>query len=849
MRARFRVLLALLHVAARIQQVESQRCEKNNHFVPVFMGIWGCQECGHGYHSPAGYACEPCPETTVVSNGKWDKSISDWCEPDCFKAWKDFLHMGTRSKAWHIASFANIPCVRSLISYSPSGNVEQDYWQRNKLFQLCNEGKKDCADLGSRCKVEDDSWAQNSVVTMAEKWERGKLFGNSYRECKLCEKGSYKDPNSKLCVSCPRGFVGALPSEDTSDFIPPDVRLATKKISTTTFPPGNYVLFGCRACSDFQGVPTAGACQICKPGQYQRASLETVKHTSGAQFSVVVGVECKVCSPGYEFWNRVENSRSIQCRSFNSQDCCRPCGENQYSSQGEQCQAVASDHVGYNVTSNEVVAIGASAQKQCKQGEELVYCKEGQCSTLQSKTKSGWRTCKPCQLSGTKRFLENRECEECSTQKKDLPNKDNVCESCTLCDKLEVSSAVYILHEIPDAIQTVYDFLPKFDSDGMYVTEKVTAKCVELGRRRVFVNNNQVTFQGVDQYRKDLEDPEVYAVSKFEAISRLGSSCSKVLCSELCFRLNPFHYTPSCGTTTTDQKEIWVHNGSKTLALADVESEAKKENGMYVSNGPCTLCTLCQQGWYNYGCNVYSDGVPHPRGECRECMSKCNDIDTFMYHPDGDGKCHVPPFILRHPSGKWKVEQNYVCKKCPTWVLEKHPNGKMTMSVATACGLRLSFTAYDFENGNVVTKTHAILEWNEREEDEQKFGRVNWLNYRGFMRDLIPYCPRMYFYDDKEQNCDENSLRLYGHESYDVPGTNRKVTYGFSPYNPKCCKLCKAFDPLRSKRREDWEVCPGNTTVDVQNANVDKCGRGYYEHANTSQCRKCSTCHEGMIQP
>jgi hypothetical protein len=371
MRARFRVLLALLHVAARIQQVESQRCENNNHFVPVFMGIWGCQECEHGYHSPAGYACEPCPETTVVSNGKWDKSISDWCEPDCFKAWKDFLHMGTRSKAWHIASFANIPCVRSLISYSPSGNVEQDYWQRNKLFQLCNEGKKDCADLGSRCKVEDYSWAQNSVVTMAEKWERGKLFGNSYRECKLCEKGSYKDPNSKLCVSCPRGFVGALPSEDTSDFIPPDVRLATKKISTTTFPPGNYVLFGCRACSDFQGVPTAGACQICKPGQYQRASLETVKHTSGAQFSVVVGVECKVCSPGYEFWNRVENSRSIQCRSFNSQDCCRPCGENQYSSQGEQCQAVASDHVGYNVTSNEVVAIGASAQNNVSRAKSL----------------------------------------------------------------------------------------------------------------------------------------------------------------------------------------------------------------------------------------------------------------------------------------------------------------------------------------------------------------------------------------------------------------------------------------------------------------------------------------------
>jgi len=864
MRARVRVLCVLLLVAASIQHVESISCElnnflgidrsictcqKNNHFIPVFLEIWGCKECDFGYHSPEGRACEPCPINTLVSNGKWDRSISDWCEPDCFKAWKDFLYMDHGTKARFIGSFATVPCVGSLIKYSPSGDVEKDYWERNKLFTLCNTGHNDCKNLISRCKPEDDSWAQNSIVTMKVDWNKGKLFGNSYRECLLCEKGTYKNPNTRLCVSCPTGFVGAGPSEDKSIFIPQDVRSATNILSATTFPPSDFIAFGCRACSVSEGVPEKGTCMKCKPGEYQLSSLQTVQHPTGAQFNVVVGVACKLCPTGYEFWNRVANGRDVPCRSFDTEACCRPCAENQYSNQGAPCKAVDADHVGYNVTSNEMVAIGASAQRQCHQGEELVYCREGQCNTPLGKAKFGWRTCKLCRLSGTKRYLEQRECEECSKYKKDLPDKNNVCESCSLCEKLDLSRELSILHEIPSHIKSLSTVSPKFDNAGIYLTETQTAKCIPLQRRRVSVNNNQVTFQGVDQYRKEREDPEVYAVSKFETIARTNSSCIKVHCSELCAGLNPYHYSPSCGITTTDEKEIWVHDDSNTLALSDVKDETKKKNGLYVSNGPCTLCTLCQQGWYNYGCNVYSDGGPNPRGECRECLSECQDRDMFMHHPDGDGRCHVPSFILKHPSGLWKVDKNYVCKKCPTWVLEKHPNGKMTMSIATACGKRLSFNAYDFDNSNVVPKTHAILEWKERESDEKKFGKTDWLKYRGFMRDLIPYCPRTYFYDDKEQDCDEISLRLYGHESYNVPGTDRKVTYGFSPYNPKCCKLCKGFDPLRSKKREDWEVCPGNTTVDVQNAHVDKCGRGYYENTNTSQCRRCSTCHEGMIQP
>ena len=98
------------------------------------------------------------------------------------------------------------------------------------------------------------------------------------------------------------------------------------------------------------------------------------------------------------------------------------------------------------------------------------------------------------------------------------------------------------------------------------------------------------------------------------------------------------------------------------------------------------------------------------------------------------------------------------------------------------------------------------------------------------------------------QGCDENSLRVYGEESYTVPGSSRKRAYGLGsvqePNNPSS---------LKDKKSDKWQSCTRNTTCDTHTY-VDKCGRGYWEDKNsiqvvadrnTSLCRKCSTCYEG----
>lgn len=840
MRARTRVLHVLLHAATLLQNAASQgACGKNREYQNVFLGILECRNCQFGKYNDDGNRCVSCPQNTMVSFGRYDSSISDWCEPDCFKVWRDFLALSASDKTLFIASFSSYPCIRA---------IDNEFDIRAK----CSSGHADCKNLASRCNSVDDLWAQSSVVELEEGvvWEKAMLFANLHRRCVRCKKGKYKDPVSKTCIDCPSGFAVA-DFETKADFIPEDVKSASRLKGIINFPPTNYIEFGCRACSVYEGVGLNGECQKCSALEYQLASIQTFK-IANAEYNIFVGIKCTQCPRGYEMWNLLASSREVPCRGLDFRDCCRPCAENYFSSGGEACRPVEAGQVGYSDTSGTFCALGASSQKTCAKGEELVYCTQDGCDTSRSTVNYGWRTCKSCSLSGTK-YVLNKNCEECSVLKKDKPNGEGICYSCSLCEKLELTPVAYALHTIPRDVLESSVVVPKFaDSYGVYYTTKISAECVPLARRTVSVDGTSVTISGVDQYRKGFDDPNVYVVSRFETVFRdhTGSVCRKVPCSELCAKLYPFHYSPACGITPTDEKDIWVYNGSLTVALTEVTDLERKRTGMNVANSPCMLCTPCLKGYFNYGCNVYNDGPISASGQCRECTSQC-DVGMFMHHPDGDGKCHFPSLIMKHLGSVdlWKVDTDYVCKKCPTWVLEKHASGKMTMSTATACGLRTSYDAYNYENNNLVSDTHEILEWKDREADEKKMGVKDWLKYRSFMRDLIAYCPREYFFDNKEQDCDDATLRREGYESYTVPGTDRTVTYGFHPYSPKCCKRCKGFDPLMFKKGADWELCPGNTTEDVQNRYVYKCGRGYYENKNTSQCLKCSTCHEGMIQP
>jgi hypothetical protein len=228
-----------------------------------------------------------------------------------------------------------------------------------------------------------------------------------------------------------------------------------------------------------------------------------------------------------------------------------------------------------------------------------------------------------------------------------------------------------------------------------------------------------------------------------------------------------------------------------------------------------------------------------------------------MHHRDGDGRCDFPLSTRQHTDSKWKVSSNYECKKCPTWVLEKR-DGKEFLHTVTACGQRSQYESLDFDtNNNLAITTKTIQKWNDQEQDETLFGN-QWKKYRSFMRDLQPYCPELYFYDFSVEGCELDSLLLYEKDTYTIPNSipPRNVTVGFRRHNPKCCVLCKEPNPLTDKKGPDWQQCMGDTTTDVQNSYVKRCGRGYWEDrgslqeingGNVSVCKKCKTCHEGMI--
>lgn len=80
-----------------------------------------------------------------------------------------------------------------------------------------------------------------------------------------------------------------------------------------------------------------------------------------------------------------------------------------------------------------------------------------------------------------------------------------------------------------------------------------------------------------------------------------------------------------------------------------------------------------------------------------------------------------------------------------------------------------------------------------------------------------------------------------------LPGL-KQVFVGFDKHNSKCCEVCKTCKaPLKSKDMANWKECKGDSVNDVQNFCMEKCAPGYWNEVNTSQCHKCSTCHDGIL--
>jgi hypothetical protein len=210
-----------------------------------------------------------------------------------------------------------------------------------------------------------------------------------------------------------------------------------------------------------------------------------------------------------------------------------------------------------------------------------------------------------------------------------------------------------------------------------------------------------------------------------------------------------------------------------------------------------------------------------------------------MYHSDKEAGCHVPPEIYKHTYQLWKITENYVCQKCPTWVRD---NDKIY--TVTACGITEKYVGWSWDANSNLVKTDRDVIYSNEKNDLQELGQ-SFKNYRHFLRDIVAYCPVAYFYDERVSGC---SFSQQQSTIYTIPGTAaRTVSIGYSTYNPNCCKPCTTCSHFKKKDTSNWKACMGDSVVNTQDFCLDRCGAMYWENVTARECRRCSTCDSGFL--
>jgi hypothetical protein len=158
--------------------------------------------------------------------------------------------------------------------------------------------------------------------------------------------------------------------------------------------------------------------------------------------------------------------------------------------------------------------------------------------------------------------------------------------------------------------------------------------------------------------------------------------------------------------------------------------------------------------------------------------------------------------------------------------------------------LRGLATAWVWDENSRLVAQQLLVSFSNWERDFEQLG-IGYRNFHGFMRDLKPYCPAGYFYDQEVAGCD---LLQQEPESYRVPRTvARTVALGFNAYNPDCCRECTTCPYVKKKDTSNWKACGGDTLKDTQDACVDRCGAMYWQNETARECRRCSTCAAGFL--
>lgn len=107
----------------------------------------------------------------------------------------------------------------------------------------------------------------------------------------------------------------------------------------------------------------------------------------------------------------------------------------------------------------------------------------------------------------------------------------------------------------------------------------------------------------------------------------------------------------------------------------------------------------------------------------------------------------------------------------------------------------------------------------------------------------VPYCPRGFYVNTLKAGCERETILS---QPFLVDGANAK-----------CCALCLQNCPEEKMRSNTWQVCPGYTTYDTQDACTAGCDIGYYkqveianagaaDEVRTETCAPCTSCEAGL---
>lgn len=632
-----------------------------------------------------------------------------------------------------------------------------------------------------------------------------------------------------LCRSCPAGSVKG------TWFLPDSVREMSNQNALVV--PDPQLAIPCKMCSVSEGVPQPDAgvlkCARCETGKYQQSEQVTfLMHVSTSKQNVldevltlVVGVKCQECPAGEEAQiNGLSGYRqNAQCRGA-EKDCCSKCSLNKFKlSTAGACALVSASHVA--LRDNNFVEQGGTAQRSCVKGERLVYCTDGECDKL-----GGWRTCLPCSLDATT-YATDTGCKQClPAQKQHLvdPTNPGKCAECSSCTELVTVASDVKLKDVPSFAHIT----------NTYTVQQVSASCNPLRTRSLTKTTTGVLQVDGEAHWRAPAQATGERLPDHHFLKRTNDTCAKTPCSGRCQAR--FQYSNGCGNSVSSGS-TWVAKNEQTQLVSALVPAQVAEPGTWrvLTEGKCMPCQPCSAGAHNDGCDKqqqYEAGTP--QGTCKPCLSAC-PAGNFLWHSEKEAGCHEPPahHNATDGSGKFEISADYECKRCPTWVLDGQ-----NLSVVAACGLHAAGDTYEHYNsvsGGELQKTSKPVQPMPR--GEELIAGFPRKNFRGFVANLLDYCPSAFFFDPTVPGCDfvNNGGQL------SLPG-RISVRVGYDAYKPACCQACKSCAGATEKKdMNSWKQCTGNSLVDTQDRCVAKCVLGYWEA--DKECRRCSSCYDGVL--